>query len=157
MSLFLWLRVAVSAVLLTSASVYAQEFSAKAVKGLSQIDASGEKVFFRIEYERLPVRLTLWDGIHLTWVRREVSLGVSVLGYNIYRSTVSGGPYTKIDNTLDTSYDDRQVIPGIAYYYLLTEVDSKGKERVGADEAHCVVTWQSPSRSFLLFPSKETQ
>ena len=154
MSLFLWLRVAVSAVLLTSASVYAQEFSAKAVKGLSEFESSGERVFLRIEYDRLPIRLTLWDGIRLEWVRRQVSLGVSVLGYNIYRSTVSGGPYTQINHTLDTSYDDRQVRPGVKYYYFLTEVDSEGKERVGSDEAYCVMEWQSPTQSFQLFPGK---
>ena len=157
MSLFLWLRVAVSAVLLTSASVYAQEFSAKAVKGLSEFESSGERVFLRIEYDRLPIRLTLWDGIRLEWVRRQVSLGVSVLGYNIYRSTVSGGPYTQINHTLGTSYDDRQVTPGVKYYYLLTEVDSEGKERIGSDEVDCIMEWQSPTRSFQLFPGKENR
>lgn len=54
----------------------------------------------------------------------------SVSGYNVYRATVSGGPYTKIDASLDpaTSYTDSTVQSGQTYYYVTTAVDSAGVE-----------------------------
>jgi P pilus assembly chaperone PapD len=51
-------------------------------------------------------------------------------GFNVYRSTVSGGPYSKLDSTLvgSASYTDTSVTSGQTYYYVATEVDSTGKE-----------------------------
>ena len=42
-----------------------------------------------------------------------------VVGYNLYRSLASGGPYTKINSNLipDTNYTDLAVQHGITYYY----------------------------------------
>ena len=55
----------------------------------------------------------------------------SISGYNIYRGTITGGPYTKL-NTLSTipatSYNDFQVNPGTQYFYVVTSVDSVGAE-----------------------------
>ena len=57
-------------------------------------------------------------------------------GYNIYRGTVSGGPYTKINSSLITilTYTDSTVQSGITYYYVATAVDSSGDESVNSDE-----------------------
>lgn len=54
----------------------------------------------------------------------------AVSGYNVYRGTVSGGPYTKIDASMDTttSYTDNSVQSGETYYYVTTAVDSAGME-----------------------------
>jgi fibronectin type 3 domain-containing protein len=48
----------------------------------------------------------------------------------VYRSTVSGGPYTKIDTSLITleTYADSNVTAGQTYYYVATEVDTSGNE-----------------------------
>ncbi|MGC2182633.1 MAG: choice-of-anchor D domain-containing protein [Terriglobales bacterium] len=54
----------------------------------------------------------------------------SVVGYNIYRSTSSGGPYTKLTAALEpsTNYVDISVQSGQTYYYVNTAVDSHGAE-----------------------------
>ncbi len=54
----------------------------------------------------------------------------TVSGYNVYRGTVSGGPYAKLDASLDaaTTYADSTVQSGQAYYYVTTAVDSAGAE-----------------------------
>jgi hypothetical protein len=54
----------------------------------------------------------------------------TVSGYNVYRSTVSGGPYTKVNSTLiaTTSYTDSTVQSGLTYFYVVTSVDSSNVE-----------------------------
>ena len=60
----------------------------------------------------------------------------SVAGYNVYRGTVSGGPYTKINSALVTAltYTDSTVQNGTTYYYVTTAVDSGGTESVHSNE-----------------------
>jgi fibronectin type 3 domain-containing protein len=64
-----------------------------------------------------------------------------VAGYNVYRGNNSGGPYSKINATLDatTSYADNSVQPGQAYYYVATAVDASGKESAYSIEAPAVI------------------
>ena len=52
----------------------------------------------------------------------------SAVGYNVYRGTVSGGPYAKINNVLDaaTNYTDASVAAGKTYYYATTQVHLLG-------------------------------
>ena len=52
------------------------------------------------------------------------------VGYNVYRSTVHGGPYQQINNGLDssTNYTDYNVVGGQTYYYVATEVNGQGHE-----------------------------
>jgi len=54
----------------------------------------------------------------------------AVVGYNIYRATASGGPYTKINSFLDaaSSYTDASVQSGQNYFYVATAVDASGVE-----------------------------
>jgi fibronectin type 3 domain-containing protein len=54
----------------------------------------------------------------------------NVSGYNIYRSSISNGPYTKLNSQLllSTTYTDSTVIAGQTYYYVGTSVDSSGNE-----------------------------
>ena len=59
-----------------------------------------------------------------------------VAGYNVYRSQVSGGPYTtKLDPSAVAadSFTDNSVQPGATYYYVVTSVTSTGVE--SADSA----------------------
>ncbi len=53
-----------------------------------------------------------------------------VVGYNIYRGTASGGPYTKLNTNPVTSltYSDATVVAGTTYYYVTTSVDCADKE-----------------------------
>jgi Abnormal spindle-like microcephaly-assoc'd, ASPM-SPD-2-Hydin len=54
----------------------------------------------------------------------------SVAGYNIYRGTASGGPYTKLNPSLETAtvYTDATVKSSTTYYYVATSVDSSMDE-----------------------------
>jgi len=54
----------------------------------------------------------------------------SVAGYNLYRGTVSGGPYNKLNSSPQpgTSYTDATVVSGTTYFYVATAVDSSGNE-----------------------------
>ncbi len=54
----------------------------------------------------------------------------TVAGYNIYRSTVSGTGYTRINSSLVPSmaYTDSTVANGTTYYYVTTAVDTSGDE-----------------------------
>jgi hypothetical protein len=54
----------------------------------------------------------------------------SISGYNIYRGTNSGGPYTKINSSLETAtdYTDSTVQSATTYYYVATSVDSSTEE-----------------------------
>jgi fibronectin type 3 domain-containing protein len=65
----------------------------------------------------------------------------SVAGYNIYRGTVSGGPYTKLNSSLSfaTTYTDATVQSGRKYYYVATAVDSDGVESKDSNEAAAAI------------------
>ena len=53
----------------------------------------------------------------------------SVVGYNVYRGTTTGGPYSKITSmNADTIYVDSSVQSGQTYFYVTTAVDGSGKE-----------------------------
>jgi len=80
-------------------------------------------------------------------VQHSVSLSWSpsnstVTGYNIYRGTISGGPYAKINPAVDalTTYADGTVQSGQTYYYVTTAVDSSGVESTYSNQ----VTAQIP-------------
>jgi fibronectin type 3 domain-containing protein len=64
-----------------------------------------------------------------------------VAGYNTYRSQVTGGPYTKLNASLDavTSYTDESVSAGQTYYYVTTAVDSSGDESTYSNEVKTVI------------------
>jgi hypothetical protein len=61
----------------------------------------------------------------------------TVSGYNVYRSTVSGTGYTKINSGLvgSTTYTDSNVQSGTNYFYVTTSVDSSANESTYSNEA----------------------
>jgi hypothetical protein len=61
----------------------------------------------------------------------------NVLGYNTYRSTQSGGPYTRLTSSpqAQTSYSDASVAAGQTYYYVVTSVDSDSLESAFSNQA----------------------
>jgi hypothetical protein len=77
-------------------------------------------------------------SVALGW---NTSTSVGVVGCNIYRGTVSGGPYTRINSALDaTPYDtDSTVQGGQTYYYVVTAVDSAGAESSYSSPAQAVI------------------
>ena len=65
----------------------------------------------------------------------------SVAGYNIYRSSVSGSSYAKINTSLvgGVSFTDSNVQTGQTYFYVATSVDADGNESVYSNEVPAVV------------------
>ena len=53
-----------------------------------------------------------------------------ISGYNVYRGTVSGGPYSVINTALvaPANYTDLTVDAGQTYFYVVTSVNSSGVE-----------------------------
>jgi len=53
-----------------------------------------------------------------------------ITGYNVYRGTANGGPYSILNSALvsTTSYTDSTVAGGNTYYYVTTEVNGQGQE-----------------------------
>jgi hypothetical protein len=76
------------------------------------------------------------------WVDLSWNASTSVVvGYNIYRGTTSGGPYTKLNSSqvLLTTYTDSTVQSGLTYYYVTTAVDSGGTESIYSNEVQAVI------------------
>jgi len=65
----------------------------------------------------------------------------TVAGYNVYRGTVSGGPYAKINSSLVAAlnYTDSTVQNGTTYFYVTTAVDSGGNESVFSNEVSAII------------------
>jgi Abnormal spindle-like microcephaly-assoc'd, ASPM-SPD-2-Hydin len=65
----------------------------------------------------------------------------TVAGYNVYRGTQSGGPYSKVNSSLvlTTSYTDASVVSGTTYYYVSTAVASNNVESGYSNQATAAV------------------
>jgi hypothetical protein len=76
-------------------------------------------------------------SVTLTWTASTST----VSGYDVYRSTVSGGPYTLQNSTpvATTTYVDTAVTAGTTYYYVVTSVDSSGVQSADSAEASALV------------------
>jgi len=62
-------------------------------------------------------------------------------GFNVYRGTSSGGPYSRVDTSMvsSPSYLDAGVNSGQTYYYVATEVDTTGTESGYSGEVSAVI------------------
>lgn len=81
---------------------------------------------------------TIQHIVDLSW---NASPSASITGYNVYRGTLSGGPYSKINSALDASisYGDSTVQSGQTYYYATTAVDSTGVESSYSNQVQVVI------------------
>jgi fibronectin type 3 domain-containing protein len=64
-----------------------------------------------------------------------------VIGYNVYRGSVSGGPYTKINPSLDatTSLTDTTVQAGQTYYWVVTAVNASNVESTYSNQTAATI------------------
>jgi fibronectin type 3 domain-containing protein len=78
----------------------------------------------------------------LVWTQ---STSSGVTGNCVYRSQVSGGPYTQLacSSTPSTSYVDSTVVGGQTYYYVVTALDGT-EESAYSNQVQAVVP-QSPN------------
>lgn len=65
----------------------------------------------------------------------------SVAGYNVYRGSTSGGPYSKLNSALEpgTAYTDGTVAASKTYYYVTTAVNSSGQESKYSNQVQVVI------------------
>ncbi len=70
--------------------------------------------------------------IQLTWTAR-----TGADRYNIYRGTISGGPYVRLASTASTyaTYLDTAVVNGTTYYYVVREADLLDRELCQSNQA----------------------
>ncbi len=70
----------------------------------------------------------------LNWV---ASSSPDVAGYNVYRGSASGGPYTRVNSSLiaGMTFTDSYVASGNTYYYVSTAVDVSNNESAYSNEA----------------------
>jgi len=69
-------------------------------------------------------------------------------GYNVYRATQPGGPYTKLNPTLltATAFADAATVDGTTYYYVVTAVDQVDNESTYSPESEgCLVDMTAPT------------
>jgi hypothetical protein len=72
--------------------------------------------------------------VSLSW---EPSSSSAVIGYNVYRGTVSGGPYNRVNPAVEsgTGYADHTILSGRAYFYVVTAVDASSVESAFSNQA----------------------
>jgi hypothetical protein len=76
-------------------------------------------------------------SVNLSWTASTST----VVGYNVYRSSQSGGPYTILDSSLiaNTTFTDTTVQAGQTYYYVTTAVDTNNVESVFSNQVSAAV------------------
>jgi hypothetical protein len=74
----------------------------------------------------IPVSGSGAHSVTLSWAASTST----VIGYNVYRGSQSGGPYTKLNASpaAGTTFTDDTVQAGQTYYYVTTSVDSSNVE-----------------------------
>jgi len=76
-------------------------------------------------------------SVDLSWVASSSS---NVVGYNVYRAGISGGPYATVaPANAGTTYVDGSVQAGQTYYYVVTAVDTSGTESVYSNQVQAVI------------------
>jgi hypothetical protein len=77
-------------------------------------------------------------SVDLSWT---ASQSPGVVGYNIYRCSVAGGPYSKVNSALnaDTTYTDTTVTAGQTYFYVAKAVDANDVESGPSNEVQAVI------------------
>ena len=65
----------------------------------------------------------------------------TVIGYDVYRGTVSGGPYTLLNSSVvtPTQYVDSTVSAGQTYYYVITAVASGGVQSAYSNQVSATI------------------
>jgi len=82
--------------------------------------------------------LTITHSVSLNWT---ASTSTNVIGYNVYRATQAGDPYTLLTSppVAQTTYTDTAVQAGQTYYYVATAVDNNNNESPYSNQAQAVV------------------
>jgi hypothetical protein len=98
-------------------------------------------VINRIKTAALGGSCVTGPGPHNVTLNWTGSTSSNINGYNLYRSSKSGGPYTKVTSSpvTGTSYVDYNVDGGYTYYYVATAVDGSNNESSYSNQAIAAV------------------
>jgi len=88
----------------------------------------------------VPTNLRASASDETVWLDWDDNSDSDLSGYNIYRSTTSGGSYGQLNTSLlnNSSYTDYNVTNGIMYYYVATAVDTLSNESRYSVEASAI-------------------
>jgi fibronectin type 3 domain-containing protein len=78
-------------------------------------------------------------SVALAW---DPSPSTNLQGYKVYRSQISGGPYTPISSTLTVGtqqFTDSSVASGQSYFYIITSIDVNGLESGPSPEVNAKI------------------
>jgi hypothetical protein len=68
-------------------------------------------------------------SVTLSWKEPRALPGITIAGYNVYRSTTSGGPFVKLASKIsEPHYEDDLAVNGRTYFYVVTALDQAGRE-----------------------------
>src|SRR4029079_9250898 len=84
-----------------------------------------------------PTGLTATPGDKTAALAWKANTESDLAGYNVYRSTTPGGPYSKDNTALVTtnSYNDTGLTNGTKYYWVVQAVDTTPNASVNSNEA----------------------
>lgn len=75
-------------------------------------------------------------SVSISW---QSSASAGVTSYNVYRSIVTGGPYTRVGNSTGTSFTDATVQAGKTYFYVVTSLNASEVESAVSTETAVTV------------------
>lgn len=79
------------------------------------------------------------NAVDLNW---NSSTSPNITGYNVYRGTISGGPYSRINTgglVAGTTYTDASVAQDTKYYYVTTAVNSSDEESAYSNQVTAAI------------------
>lgn len=95
----------------------------------------------------MPSSVLAQHNVHLVCTPGSSPVGVTVAGYNFYRSAAPGGPYTQLNSMWQPycTYDDATVQGGRRYYYVATAVSNTAKESAYSNEIATLIPVAAPT------------
>lgn len=95
----------------------------------------------------VPVWAQTQHSITIGWTETQ---GTDIAtGFNIYRSTTTGGPYSKLTisplSISTLSYQDTTGVGGTKYFYVVTAIDANGVESANSSEVNGTYLASSPN------------
>ena len=115
---------------------------------VTAVDSSGNESLLSVEVNATPedvtppaapTTLAAVAGENLVTLDWAANTETDLAGYNVYQAVTAGGPYTQVNAVLvtDVSYVDTGLTNDVAYYFVVTAVDSSGNESLLSAEVQC--------------------